>query len=359
MDINSLIPVTGTIPVAWGWLKFLLLLTFWLHLLCMNIMLGTGTITLAGFVLKTKGYLNTARTVRGKITYFIAFTVTLGVAPLLFLQILYGRFMYTSSILMAWYWLAIVGILLIAYYSAYIFSFKFDTLIPSRVIFLSITVLLMLLIAFLFSNNMILMLIPEKWQYYFNHPGGTLLILSEKTLWPRFLHFFTASISVGGLFLALLFRYRMAKGHTGTDKHDIAVSMKWFTFGTMLHLVTGAAYLLSLPPNIRGLFLGDNPFATTLFCLGCAGGVLSVFLGWLKKVRLACGTVLATMIIMVIIRDMVRDAYLKPFYSVSDLTVSPEYTPFFIFLGALVLGLLIVIYMLKLAFYRSQEGVLK
>lgn len=356
MDIHSLIPVTDTLPVAWGWLKALLLLTFWMHLLCMNVMLGTGAITLAGFILKTKGHLNTARVVRGKITFFIAFTVTLGIAPLLFLQVLYGRFVYTSSILMAWYWLAIIGLLLIAYYSAYIFSFKFDDRMASRAVFLSVTVLFMLLIAFVFSNNMTLMLIPDKWTNYFSHPGGTFLILSEKTLWPRFLHYFTASISMGGLFLAFLFRYRMTRGNTETDENDIAASMKWFTFGTALHLVTGAAYLWSLPPDIRFIFLGKNPLATTLFCVGCAGGALSVFWGKRMKIRLAGGAVLITMIIMVIMRDMVRDAYLKPYDSVSNLPASQEYAPFLVFLGILVLGLSVVIYMLKLATGKKKES---
>lgn len=35
-----IIPQPDTIPVGWGWFQFLLLLTFPLHLLAMNAMLG-------------------------------------------------------------------------------------------------------------------------------------------------------------------------------------------------------------------------------------------------------------------------------------------------------------------------------
>ena len=54
----------------------------------------------------------------------IAATVTLGVAPLLFVQVLYGRLFFTSSILMAWFWLAIVPLVILAYYGAYLLAFR-------------------------------------------------------------------------------------------------------------------------------------------------------------------------------------------------------------------------------------------
>ena len=38
--MNPLIPQPDFIPVSWGWLQFLLLLTFPFHLLAMNAMLG-------------------------------------------------------------------------------------------------------------------------------------------------------------------------------------------------------------------------------------------------------------------------------------------------------------------------------
>ena len=53
----------------------------------------------------------------------VAATVTLGVAPLLFVQELFGRVFFTSSILMAWFWLAIIALLIPAYYGVYLYAF--------------------------------------------------------------------------------------------------------------------------------------------------------------------------------------------------------------------------------------------
>jgi hypothetical protein len=48
-----------------------------------------------------------------------AFAITTGVAPLLFVQLLYGQVFYTSSVLMAWLWFAIVPLLLAGHYANY------------------------------------------------------------------------------------------------------------------------------------------------------------------------------------------------------------------------------------------------
>lgn len=45
-----------------------------------------------------------------------AYAITLGVAPLLFVQLLYGQFFYSSSALrLGWAWLALIGLLLVVY----------------------------------------------------------------------------------------------------------------------------------------------------------------------------------------------------------------------------------------------------
>jgi hypothetical protein len=180
MNPSSLIPAPDVIPVHWGWLHFFFLLTFILHLLFMNAMLGTGIIALFKSFRNKEEDLSVAKEIGLKLPYTIAFTINMGVAPLLFIQVLYGNFIYTSSILMGWYWLLIIGILIIAYYSAYIYDFKFDALDSARSIFIAVSVILMLLIAFFFTNNITLMLTPETWTRYFSHAGGTILNLSDQ-----------------------------------------------------------------------------------------------------------------------------------------------------------------------------------
>jgi hypothetical protein len=121
MDALSLIPVPDAIPVHWFWLHLLLTLTTFLHFVAMNIMLGTGFIAFSSPFWRSSEIMPLNAHIARTLPYSIAFTINLGVAPLLFLQVLYGQFLYTSSILMAVYWLSIVGLLIITYYAAYVY----------------------------------------------------------------------------------------------------------------------------------------------------------------------------------------------------------------------------------------------
>jgi hypothetical protein len=352
MDPSLLIPTPDSIPVHWGWLHFFFILTFVLHLLFMNAMLGTGIIALVKSLKGTRQDLSIAKEISLKLPYTIAFTINVGVAPLLFIQVLYGNFIYTSSVLMGWYWLSIIGILIIAYYSAYLFDFKFDTLGSARSIFIAVCVILMLLTAFLFTSNITLMLTPEKWTRYFSNAGGTILNLSEPTLIPRYLHFVCASIAIGGLFLAIIGKIKAKiKAGKGNNHFEEMISsgMKWFSYATLVQVIIGFWFAISLPNDIILLFLGGSSFATLLFFSGLTGAGTALFFGFHKRVWPSAGAVVFTIIVMVLMRDMVRTVYLKPYFALSDLKVEPQYSPMIIFLVTLIAGIGLIGYMLKLA----------
>ena len=354
MNIHTLIPSPDTIPVAWGWFWFFLILTFFLHLLFLNVAIGTGFISLVTSIRKKQDDTRTARDLGVKLPYAIAFTITTGVAPLLFIQVLYGHFIYTSSILMASYWLSIIILLLIAYYSAYIYDFKFDRLGDARSIFISITVFIFILIAFFFSNNMTLMIMPDKWNAYFSNSQGTLLNLTEPTLYPRYLHFLVASIANGGLFLALLNDVRTKKGDNKSAT-TIVLGLKWFTHAFAIQILIGFWFLLMLPKEIRSLFMGQSVYATLLLILGILGAFTAFGLSLKKRVRPCAVMVLFTIADMILIRDVVRTAYLKPYFQVSSLNVTGQYSSLILFLAVLIIGIIVIGYMLKLASQAGKE----
>ena len=89
------------LPAPVWLLRTLLLLTFFLHVLFMNCLLGGTAIALV-CRMRRKSSEFSARLAGdlGQILPSVfAFTITLGVAALLFLQVLYGQFLYASSIL--------------------------------------------------------------------------------------------------------------------------------------------------------------------------------------------------------------------------------------------------------------------
>ncbi len=335
MNPADLIPTADAIPVPWGWFQVLLIATFTIHLLFMNAMVGGGIIALAGHIKGNPSSEPVRRDLSGRLTIIIALAVNFGVAPLLFLQALYGQFIYVSSQLMAVYWLSVIGILILAYYGAYLYKFKYDVLMDKRVPLLGVTVVLLLAIAFFFTNNMTLMLRPEAWIRYFENPQGTILNLSDPTLIPRYLHFMTASVAVGGLFIALVWTYRENRGTPGAREH-IDQGMRWFTHATLLQIVIGFWFQMSLPREIMLLFMGKSPVHTGLFLVALALVVAVLLLGIHRKVRLTAGATLALVLLMVVMRDLVRAAYLSPYYTPSDLAVTGQYSPLAVFLAALV-----------------------
>ena len=109
MNPSQLIPSPDTIP-AQSWLFFVLgLFTFTLHILVVNVALGGSMITLFS---RLKSWSNLETSLHGaiasKIPILFALGINLGVAPLLFLQVIYGHLFYSSSVLMAVYWILII-----------------------------------------------------------------------------------------------------------------------------------------------------------------------------------------------------------------------------------------------------------
>lgn len=120
MNPAALIPPADSIPVHWAWLEGFLLLTFGFHLLFMNSVVGSAVIATVRAVTRPQ---DPAPTLLGKaLPSLLALTINFGVAPLLFAQVLYGGFLYTSSVIMAVYWLGLIFVLIAAYYLLYGFS---------------------------------------------------------------------------------------------------------------------------------------------------------------------------------------------------------------------------------------------
>jgi len=348
MDVTHLIPAPDTIPVPWGWLKLLLLLTFTLHLLLMNLMLGGSLLALAG---RRRGSAPHAEA--RSLPILIALTVNLGVPPLLFLQTLYGQFLYSSSILMAVFWLSIVPVLIAAYYSAYGFVHRHKAA-GAGTVWLAITTVLLLFVGFMLTNNMTLMARPERWGAYFHHPGGTFLNLGEPTLWPRYLHFVAASIAMAALGRAV---YHAVLSRRASDdrRGTIRASLRLFAWTTMVQVLIGALFWITLPGRIGALFLGGNAAYTAHLWAGIVLALVAIAAGLRGKLKLTAALAVVLVLDMVLVRDFVRTAYLAPVFSPADLTVAPQAGPMIWFFAALLAVGGVLVYVLREAWRARPE----
>lgn len=365
----SLIPTLdpNPLPAPFWVFKLLLIVTFFLHILAMNLMLGGAVLALASSW-RSSHRENGNRVffdIAKKLPTLLPATITLGIAPLLFVQVLYGQFFYTSSIIMAWPWFLVLVFLTIAYYGFYYVSFKSRQHPGKAGTVMLFSVVLIFIIGFAYSNNLTLSQTPARWgAKYFAHPSGWNLNLSEPTLIPRFLHFFTAAVAIGGLLLVFiaLAKWKRDGEYAG---HVFQFGGKAFMYATMAQFLVGIWFLASLPRDMRMLFLGDNTLATILLLVGVAGGIGAILLmsEALRKqnIRLAAfyvpGIMGVVILSMSVMRDILRDAYLKPYFHPEQFAVKTQWSVFPLFLVLFVAGVILWLVMLKrYGLFRGANG---
>ncbi len=352
MDPARLIPHAIPIPVEWGWFYLFQVLTFILHILVMNVMLGASIIALVHHLRGKADTEPLTKAISVKLPFTIAFAVNFGVAPLLFMQVLYGQFLYSSSVLMAVYWLGVVGLVIAAYGSAYIYDFRYASLGNLRTVLITLTALCLLATAFIFTNNMTFMLSPASWTSYFENPWGTLLNLGDPTVLPRYLHIVASSTALAGLALALLYS-RKVKDDPGAQRW-VRHGVNWYAFSTMVQMALGLWFLSTLPEPVKHLLLGGSLPHTLLFAVSASLGIFSISNALRYNVGTTAILSLTTVTLMILLRDMVRDAYLAPYFQVNDRVVTGEYLPLVLFILTLTAGVCVIAWMLRTAAKDSE-----
>ena len=355
----NLIPVLdpNPLPAPYWVFKLLLIVTFFLHILAMNFLLGGAVLALVSKwrlrkqVDGNRVFFDVAK----KLPVFLPATITLGIAPLLFVQVLYGQFFYTSSIIMAWPWFFVLVLLTLAYYGFYYVSFHSGKQPGRAGVVMLFSVILVCLIGFVYSNNLTLSLVPSRWgAKYFANPSGWHLNLSESTLIPRFLHFFIAAVAVGGLLLVFV-----SLANWNRDREYARQLLRFggraFMYATMAQFLVGVWFLVSLPREMLMLFTGNGFWATALLLVGvfsASAAILMMSYAIRKQdIRVAAfyvpGFIAVVILTMCVMRDILRDAYLKPYYHPERFIVHTQWSVFPLFLALFIGGVVLWFVMLK------------
>ncbi|HYL80108.1 MAG TPA: hypothetical protein VEU07_04800 [Candidatus Acidoferrum sp.] len=357
------------LPAPIGLLQFLLVHTFVLHLVLMNFVLGGSLLALLSHVRGRRAGTEIGQCHRRLIAVLarafpaaMAFTITLGVAPLLFVQVLYGQLFISSSILMAWLWLAVVGLLLLGYYAAYWHSFRYATTkgVPwAALVFAGA----LLAIAFVFANNFSLLQHPEAWRplYLEGRRGLHLYALREAEVLPRFLHFVLAALALTGLVVAGI-GLRRERAEPAFGRWAAVYGTRWFIGATLIQIGSGIWFLSVQPARVRDALLGGS-FADSAHLAGAAGFAL-VALAILapprriSKVRLSLGAVGigVTVLLMALLRQRVRTLVLAPHFRYETLPVASQWGAILIFLVLLLAGISLVGWMLWRFFQQPARA---
>ena len=352
--MNNALPIPTPDPMPLPgpvWLMMaLLLLTFLLHLLAMNLTLGGTAIALL-CTLRRKSDAFAARLAGDLLRVLpvsLAFTITLGVAALLFVQVLYGNLLYASSILIGAFWITVIPALIVAYYATY-----YSKSHAGSTGTLWVSLALLVAIGFVYVNNLTLMMTPQRWlAMYRESTAGFHLNWNEPTLVPRFLHFMLGAFAIAGL---IVFAAGVWTRSTEYGRWLVARGSQWFVAPTVLNYLVGMWFLMSLPHNALLDLFTHGMLAASMVGLGMLlplAAIMHVILAaktekTLVHGRLGVAATVLTLVVMVVIRQLVRNAYVSPFVHLHELPVNSQWSVIGLFLALFVGGLITVYAMLK------------
>ncbi|HUV30889.1 MAG TPA: hypothetical protein VMY05_07380 [Acidobacteriota bacterium] len=318
-------------------------LTLTLHFAAMNFVVGGVIITLWGRFTDRWNH-PTVRMFLGGFPTAMAATVSFGVAPLLFLQLVYFRQVYAASIVSGWFWLMIVAAVIFAYYFLYGTAFSRAGGGLKRW-YLGLALLALLYVSYVYSSVFSLAERPDYYRaiYAQRQSGLTLNPYVGEYLF-RWLHMLLGAVTVGGFFVGLLGRNHEDSYLTGR---------RFFLWGTVAAAIVGLIYFVTL-----GEYL--VPFMRTpavwILTVGIVFSALSVHFLYTRRFAWSGALVFLSLLAMVISRHYVRLLRLADHFQPSTLRIAPQWSIFAVFVICLVLAAGLIWYMLRAFFGTGNKA---
>lgn len=234
----------------------LLVLTWGLHILAVQVMLGSTVLSVFGGFSSAPHWRRLAAAMLDTAKVAISIAIVVGVAPLLFVQVIYDPFWYVSNVLSARWAIAFIGILLTAYWLLYHRYFSHGQAEGKGRISLAISLVLLVGAGFIMHVLTNQMLRPELWMQWYA-PGGHIdpsgSGLHEHNLF-RFGYFLALSLPVTGTWLVGYRRYVELGPHA--DEAYLrwvgVLAGRWMSGGGLLALLLYALWMSTLADSAKG-----------------------------------------------------------------------------------------------------------
>lgn len=343
---------------------FLLYLTFSLHMIAMNFTVGGSIFLTINSFRKSENLKKLSKFLQFFLPISMAFTITLGVAPLLFVQVLYGQILFTTSILMAWIWLFLLAALMVAYYGLYFHQLKHRESTLARKWAPLVSTLLLLLIALIFLMNFKMFFRAEEWKsIYHSAASGFFLNLTHPQVWPSMVHYLLAIMAFAGL-LVILHGWAKRKVDEDYSRWAIKFGGTLFIVHTALQFLAGTWMLLVLPRELMLTFMFRQTYPTALLFTGMGLAVLAIItMFWAIRKRSYGFPLVLTMIFSIVIigsmslvRGYVRDYFISGFLDLGSFEVAPQWDTMILFAVLLVAGLATVGWMISQIVKGGKPG---
>lgn len=270
-----------------------------------------------------------ARILRDWMPFALSGAITAGVAPLLFVQILYRQQFYTGNLLLGWRWMVVIPVLVTAFYLLYVLKSRAVSrwAFPVR-LGLSIGVATcFLFVAFCWTANHLLSLNATAWPEAYRSGDAVrspLSLLLRLSTW------------VAGTFpaMSILAAWQLRGMRTRTEAWDTTVREADWTMmfireyrrlgmvsiaGLAVSFVCAAGYLTTLDSSVRGPLLGKSGLPWLVIVI--SAGLLQIA-GWMYQIRRSqlCPrwlTAISIAVLMMLsggasLREIIRLAHVNP-----------------------------------------------
>jgi hypothetical protein len=328
------LPDYNFLPAPLWLVTTLHLVTLTLHFVAMNFLFG-GLIVLLSGRLQGKWQNPTVRRFVALFPAAMAATVTLGVAPLLFLQLAYYQQAYSAAIVSGWLWLFIVVAVIVAYYFLYGAAFSSR---PGRLpVYFAVAALALAYVSFVYSTVFSLAERPDLYRLlYAADQSGTVVNPDAGDWLFRWLHMLAGAVTVGGFFVGLVGR---------SDEPVWKLGRGFFLWGTAASIVLGFAYLLTLGEVLLPL-MRSVAIWLVLAALVLSLGSLHFF--FRRRFVAAAAMLFLSLFAMVVTRHTLRLIVLTGEWNPATIPVSPQWSVFAVFLVCFVVAIGLVGYMVRL-----------
>lgn len=361
------------LPAPLWFIQLFKVLGFTLHMVPMHLWYA-GLATAVLFHLGGDHRRRFASRLIAQMPVIIAFGINFGIVPLLFTQLAYYKVFYPATILMAWFWLAIIGLLTAAYYGVYVYASGLregGVLTPLKRAAGWGAALLFILIGFLFANGLSLMGHVDRWPPLWLDHGtggaalGTALNLADPTLWPRWLLMFALALTTTAVWMLVDLAWFARKESEDYKRWAYGAAPKLYTVGMVGFAAAGSWYVFGTwPPGLKDALFGGWTAALAI-TTSVAPGLPWVLIvaAWLSSrggrqgppgrlpVSLIAVAQLGVLAVNAISRQVVQNLNLKgfgqqKFFDVSAQPVHVQWSPLLVFLALFVAGLGVIGWMI-------------
>ena len=252
-DIPLPIPTWGMDAVLMPVFLVLLVVSFVVHILFINVLLGAS---FGSVYFNAKGAREKSA-VYDRVAYLLTTPVTIsenmgalwGVAPLLLVSVLFTPLFYAAAIMNSPQWLHIIYGNIVAFLLSYLYKFtwhKLENRKPLHITIGAAAVAIFFTLPFVFMSTVQLYWTPTTWTYN-THFWDALL---RPDTFFRLIHFFLAAFAVTGLFM-LIYGKKKQQAEDALDREAGTVLLRtgksWFALPTVLNLFAGPLALFQMP----------------------------------------------------------------------------------------------------------------